>query len=380
MLEQLSIMLICVLLCLLPNKEFRIRRKSNKNVVTIVERNNLRTWYILPLCFLIITVFYAIRYDYGFDYWSYYERFSTGWTQRQFESGSSETLFYLFMNSFDLYFNFIIAHTLILMATLFYMTRKYCDFRYYALFFFVFMAFSEMSSNMISALRTTMAACILWIGLDLFYVNKKKWLPFIGVVIFAFFFHTSAIVFLVLPIMHFFVMKVRPRTMFIILCLLLFFRLSIANEIFTWMGTNIPFLQTYEHVVEEKDVKYNFNSIIYFSCILFPSYIVCQHKKLFVEKGCPGVYVLAMFFLFIFLSGLNFDGRFSIYFMIFFMYSLCMVLPRIGVMSKAAAIIPLIVFVLDNVYMSYRVLTSSEYLFEESTTLFYKTIFETTPM
>lgn len=380
MLEQLSIMLICVLLCLLPNKEFKIRRKANKNVMTIVEHNNLRVKYILPLCFIIITTFFAIRYDYGLDYWNYYERYSQGWTERQFGSGSSEFLFYLFMNSFDSYFSFIIVHTIILMIILFYLTRRYCDYRYFALFFFIFLAFYELSVNLISVLRTTTAAFIIWIGLDLFYIRANKWLPLVGVIAFAFFFHTSALVFLVLPIMHFFVMKVKPRPMFIILCFLLFFRLSFADEIFSWIGTNVPFLKTYEHIVEEKDVKYNFNSIIYFSCMLFPSYYICRYKKYIIEKGCPGIYVLTIFFLIIFMTGLNFDGRFSLYLMIFFIYSLSMILPRLNGINKVILLQPLIVFIIFSVYLTYKDLTSSKYIFEQGNPLFYKTIIGESPM
>ncbi len=375
---QLSIMLICVLLCLLP--PVKLRNKTNINFHAIVEHNNIRVRYILPLCFIIITIFFAIRYNYGLDYWHYYERFSAGWTQRQFESGSSEALFYLFMNSFDSYFTFIIVHTLILMASLYYLTWRNCDYRYYALFFFIFLANNELATNMISALRNSMAASILWIGLDLFYIRKKRWLQFAGVVIFAFFFHTSVIVFLMLPIMDVFIMKVKPRPMFIILCLLLFFRLSFANMIFGWAGANVPFLQTYEHILDKKDVEYNFNSIIYFSCMLFPSYFICKRKRLFIEKGCSGVYVLGLFFLFMFLTGLDFEGRFSIYLMVFFIYSLSIVMTTFNVMGKAIALLPLTVFILYGVYLTYTGLLSSEYLLEPGNPLFYNTIFDASPM
>ena len=36
---------------------------------------NKRKKYVLPISFVIITIYWALRYDYGLDYWNYYNLF-----------------------------------------------------------------------------------------------------------------------------------------------------------------------------------------------------------------------------------------------------------------------------------------------------------------
>ena len=66
---QFSICLFIILICWLVKDE---RKKQQ---------------IVLPLAFIAITVFFAIRYDYGLDYWSYYNYYDTGRTLEESEYG-----------------------------------------------------------------------------------------------------------------------------------------------------------------------------------------------------------------------------------------------------------------------------------------------------
>lgn len=137
-----------------------------------VKNDKIRTQYILPFCFILITLFFALRYEYGNDYWHYYLRWDSGRLVEGDNRGTGETLFYGFMQLFDKYYKFVIVHTLFFCLIMFYLVKRYVLPSYYALFFFMFLSMSTLSYNMMSAMRSTMAACILWLALDFFYIRN----------------------------------------------------------------------------------------------------------------------------------------------------------------------------------------------------------------
>lgn len=150
---HLIILIIVLLLNIIPQRFIRRKR------------------YILPLSFLIITVYLSIRYNYGPDYFSYLHSFYSGAQEKTY--GTSEVLFYGFMHLFSKYYMFIIFHTIIVMFTFYYFVRKYINSKYYVLFFFLLLCSPGMFLNVISALRSTLAACALLWGVEFFYLRKK---------------------------------------------------------------------------------------------------------------------------------------------------------------------------------------------------------------
>ena len=200
-----------------------------------VKNDKIRTQFILPFSFILITLFFALRYEYGNDYWHYYYRWDSGRLVEGDNRGTGETFFYGFMQLFDKYYKFVIAHTLLFCSIMFYLVRRYVVPKYYALFFFMFMSMSTLSYNMMSAMRSTMAACILWLALDFFYIRKKMWVPYFSMVIIAGFFHTSALAFSILPLVDWGLRVIKPKTLFTLLVIGMIINVVYAKQVYAFV-------------------------------------------------------------------------------------------------------------------------------------------------
>lgn len=358
---QYSICIFIILLCWMTKDE---RKKRN---------------LILPLSFLIITVFFAIRYNYGLDYWSYYNYYETGRTVEEADGatrGTGEAWFYAFMNFFPKFSYFIIAHTIIVFTTLYYVTKKRLSPQYYPLFFFLILTMSVLSFNWISALRSTLAAAILWIALDLFYIEKKRWIPFVGMVAIASFFHTSALLFLILPLLDFLLLKVKPIILFIVAVIGLLSTLYFTESIYELFLSRSDFFgETYEGHLGSVE-GYSIFGLIHNSLLLFPFYFVITKKHLF-EGSNLRIYVLAVFIIIVRSFRLDFHGRMSAYLFIYVIFALAQVLPKLKKEEKLICMVPLLVWCFYGIYLFYMTMLVNEHtIYSEGNYLHYHTIFE----
>jgi len=355
---------ICVLIILLFWMTKNEKRKRN---------------FILPLSFLIITVFFAIRYNYGLDYWSYYKYYETGRTVEEVGGeirGTGETWFYHFMNFFPRFSDFIIAHTIFVFSSLYYVTRKWMSSQYYPLFFFLILTMSVLCFNWISALRSTMAASVLWIAFDLFYIEKKRWLPYMGMVVAASFFHTSALIFLILPLLDILILKVQPIVLFAIVVVGLLSTMFFTEEIYEMFLSRNEFLgETYEEHLGSVQ-GYSIFGLIHNSILLFPSFYVITRKNLFSGPNSR-IYVLAVFVIIVRSFRLDFHGRMSAYLFIYVIFALAQVLPKLKRQDKILCMVPLLIWCFYGIYLFYMTMLLNEHtVYSEGNYLHYHTIFE----
>lgn len=371
MLHHIIITLIVILLCLIPNN-----------------RKNRRKKWILPLSFLIVTVFLAIRYNYGFDYPSYQDLFTRGVTSTSYRD-NSEVLFYRMMHLFEHFYQFVIVYTVLIMGMLFVLVRKYCNEKYYALFFFMFMLMSSMSINLMSAMRSSMAAVVIWVAIYFFYLKHKRWLPYVAVVVVASGFHLSALVFLILPFLDVVINKMTGRGMFtfLVICLVLsFIGTSFLYElIFGSSSVFGGYANTYGDLAQEN--QRTIFGVLNNSLMLFPAYFICRNKDKFAKQN-KGLYVLTMTYLIIFSLNMDLQGRFTSYLCIFLVLSISMVAGGflkedgfekqsvLSKMQKLVMLLPLIVMILYNYYSFFNSLSNGDYILEEGNPIIYQTIFD----
>lgn len=334
-----------------------------------------RKKYILPISFLIIGLYLAIRYNYGSDYFSYMNFFYADIQQIQF--GTGEFLFFNLMSLFDKYYIFIIFHTIVLMSTLFYIVRKYINDKYYILFFFIFMCTAGMMFNMISALRSTLAACVLCWGFEFFYFKKKRILLFYLIVVIAAFFHTSSLAFFIVPIFDFIYKKTNYKFLFLLLCVSLISSMFYTNILFRFFTSTINIFGDYS-VYNDKSTTFgsNINGVILKSLYLFPSFFILKHLK--NQKGVKYyVGMLSVLFLFISLIGLDFEGRFTSYLFIYVIIALSFTLSlENNKLNKIFCVTPIVIVTIYGLYYMYF----SMYLYRfssyyEGNFLWYQTIF-----
>lgn len=366
MIIQFTICAIIILLCWMIRDE---RKKKS---------------FVLPISFLAIIVFFAIRYDYGLDYWSYLNYYNTGRTFEEVNGvsrGTGDTWFYFFMNLFSKFSYFIIAHTIIVFTILYFSVKKYLAPKYYPLFFFMALTMSVLSFNWISALRSTLAAAVLWIALDLFYIQKKRWLPFFGLVIAAGFFHTSALLFAILPIVDILISKSKPAILFSLLVVGMISTMFVTEKIYEiLLSSSKIFAETYKGHLSDASLGYSFFGFIHNSILLFPYYFIISKKDLFKDKYSR-IYVLAAFILVVRCFGLDFHGRMSAYIFIYAIFALAYVLPKLTKQEKILCMTPLLVWCFYGIYLFYMsMLSNLNGVYSEGNYLFYHTIFEVSPI
>ena len=163
------------------------------NLLPIKER--LKKKYILSISFMILFVYWALRYEYGQDYWAYYDYFYSG---RESEKGFGELLFYkVFFPLFKYYYQAVIVQSAYVLFTLYYMVKRYVPTKCYWLFFLLFLCVPGFHFSLISAMRSSMAAATMFWAYHLFYINKNNIILYEVMVIVATLFHTSSIVFVI---------------------------------------------------------------------------------------------------------------------------------------------------------------------------------------
>lgn len=361
---HIPLLILCVLLCLIPSKHGTFREK-----------------WIMPLCMLLITVYMAIRYDYGLDFWSYYNAFFSETTRTEV----SEPLFWLFAHAFSKYYQLVAASSIALMIAIFFWVKKYIPYQWYSLFFLCFMCIPGMCFSMMTAMRTVMAFVVMTWGLYKYYIKSNRVGLFVVTVIIATLFHNSAIFFLLLPLITNAIWKVKPFVFFVIFIIFSLFSFTgitqeISNSIFGLLK-NTSFIDAdyYMHYAD----KYvsNVNGAIARSMLLFPAFFICKYARKIKDEGFKQFYVLSIIYLSIYFLSLDIEYRFTLYLFIFFIIALAMCLRKMKLLEISIAVLPvavLCVYQLNNYYNLMREEMFGDY--SEGNFFIYETIFDNLPL
>lgn len=359
MLVHLFLLTILIVLNLIPDR--------------VVDRKR----FILPLSFLLILLYWALRYDYGLDYWDYYSSFYDG-TEGKLHRGFGERGYYAFSGLFNKFYQVIIAQSIIVMASLFHLVRKYIPPQCYWLFFLLFFLTPRFHFVMISALRNSLSACVLFWAFDYCYIEKKRWILFALLVFLASLIHTTAIVFFLFPIYHLFSSRLKGKAVFIGLIVLDILSLFFVNALFQYVISASSLTETYDSYLETIGESSIFGVMVK-SIVLIPVFYFCTvFDKLKVHTKERKIFLLAFFFLAIELFGFNFGGRFTLYLFIFFIISLTITYQYYK-KERFFLLIPYLLLVLFTFY-NYYIRLSTELFFNEGNYLFYHTIFEVSPL
>ena len=344
----------------------------------IPERKVRREKYILPLSFFLVLIYWAFRYDYGLDYWNYYNMFYTG-TRVERTAGFGERWFYLFTHIFKYYYQSIIAQSIIIVVSLYHLVKKYISSKTYWLFFLLLFIVTGFHFNLISAQRSTMAAVIMYWGFDLFYISRKRWLPFIAIVFVASMFHTSAIVFLVLPIVEFLFKKASGRTLFVILVVSALLSHTITNIIFNNLVERITIFNDYS-VYTDRNYTRSWSFILGSLLMVVPWYFLCLRLRTCGAKY-DRIFYLAYLYQFLTLIALNFQERFTVYLYPFFIIILAQEVSLSDKRKRLIMLVPYIFYLSYALYWYYwMLLDKMTGEWSNGNMFFYHTIFEASPL
>ena len=342
----------------------------------IPEKNIDRKKYILPFSFLIILVYWAIRYDYGLDYWNYYNAFYLG--SLNDNSIVKERLFYLFFYSFNSYYQLIIVESAITVITLFYFVRKYIPTNYYWLFFFLLLTVPGFHFNLISTQRSNMAACLLFWAYELFYISKKRWVFLILAVFVAVQFHNSAISFIILPLAYWAFNHMRGFAILITLFVCDILSMFITTSVFNWfILQGGGFLSDYD-IYSELNVTSNIYGFIMKSVILLPTYYMCKiYDRSKDNTIYRSIFILAFLFIMINMLALNFNGRFTVYLYLFFIIALSITCQHLTKQERFIMLVPYFITVVYGLVGFYdSMLAGINGRYSAGNPYFYSTIFD----
>lgn len=343
--------------------------------VIIPDKSIDRRKVILPFSFIIIAIYWCIRYDYGLDYWSYYDSFYSNVTEK--DTGTFERLFFMFMNSFKYFYQFVIAESLVVVFSLYHIVRKYLPTNCYWLFFLLLFAVPSLHFNLISAMRSTMAACVLYWAFDLFYISKRNWPLFFLCVIVASMFHTSALSFVFFPIVCLLFTKLKGIQILVILLVTSVMRMFVPAEVYNWVVSLTSVTQSYDFYAERINVS-NINGFIVGLVELVPAFFICRsYDKLKDNVMDRKIILVACYYLLITTIGLNFHGRFSAYLFPFFIVALSIPYNQIGKNERWYMLLPYFAVVAYHMVDYYRTaLLLSTSVWSEGNPCFYHTLFE----
>lgn len=328
----------------------------------------------LAFAFILIGIFLAFRYDYGLDYWSYYDEFINEYTDK----AGGERLFYMCMSLFPKYYQFIIFHSIILSYCLYYVFKKYVYAGFYMFAFFLLFFNPSMLQNLLSAQRSALAACILWLALSYFYIEKnslKTNILYCAAIFIAASFHTSAVVFLLFPLFHLFISRKTWSFIFIFLLLSNVLGSFLTNKLAISFFNSFEQLARYSQYTDSLQEANVFGFILK-SFLLFPTYYICKYYTMLSDSN-KKMAIVSFFFLTIYLCGFDMQGRMSAYLYIYFIAIFSVVSHYLTKQQKLISYVPLLFVIFMQFYVLISRLTDFQYsIYSEGNPLYYQTIFD----
>lgn len=276
--------------------------------------------YGLEIAFIILTMFVAIRYDWGSDYSGYLESFKYVGSFASFDPEILRTEpGWNFLNYFFQpigFFGFTIFLTVFEYFVIYRLIKKYVPIEWYWLSIFIFTFNTSFLLVTSSMMRQFLAMCIFIIAIE--YIIKKRWIISILLILLASTFHTSALI--LLPFAFFGYLNIsltksKPYIWFGIYLLLYFFAVDLLGDYFMQM-IQIEQFQDYQvYLYADKGAKGTglgviFLMIMYLFLLLYQKYQSYNMKTIFILFAVS-------FFFYLFSDIAPLTARLGYYFSIF---------------------------------------------------------------
>lgn len=351
MTTHLAILVFLILLCLLIKDE----KKRYK--------------FLLPISFLVVTIYMGIRYDYGLDYWSYYYSFDSE-SDELFRRG--ERYFIKLLRFFPYYYQFILFQSVVVIGFLFWLVKRKVSPNVYIVFFILLFTMNGMIFNMMSALRSTFAACFIWMALEYGIFSGRRLVIYYSLVTVALLFHTSAVVFYVLPV-FFFVKNLNLQFAIV--------SLAIANISSQFLSTTffrlivqmdaLSMYAGYTDTIENATIF----GIIHKGIWLIPAYYILKYAYEYKGQSDYNYFLVTYLYFLLFFLGTTFQERFTTYLFPFVIVALSKAYNYMINREKWYCILPILIVCVYNTYLFYYRM-ATHYISYPGNYMEYKTIFE----
>lgn len=248
--------------------------------------------YGLEVAFIILTIFVAIRYNWGNDYSGYLESFKYVGSFSSFDPeilGTEPGWNFLYYISQPIgFFGFIIILTVFEYFVIYRLIKKYVPVEWYWFSIFIFTFNTSYLLVTSSMMRQFLAMCIFIIAVD--YIIKKRWIISILLILLASTFHTSALI--LLPFAFFGYLNIsltkrKPYIWFGVYLLLYFLAVELLGDYFNLL-LSVEQFERYEVYLNAEKGGFGtglgliFNMIMYFVLLLHQKYQSYNMKIIFI--------------------------------------------------------------------------------------------------
>lgn len=324
----------------------------------------------LPISMLIIGFFVAIHYDYGLDYWNYYDIF---YYDRDYPNRHGDVFFWTLMFSFNRYYQFIIFYGAFLSLSVWFIINKYVNEDYYWLFFLIFLIHPSLFCNMTYACRSAFASCLIWYGLARFYFDRYRLIPLVAFILFSSMFHRSVSVLLILPIIDILLKRLSPKFVYLSLVFILLLGSPFSAFLFSKLTTSFVAFENFEHYGDDRIGLTSLIMIASRAIHLIPAYYIVHYlnDRSSLSKFC----VLAVIYYCIYFLGLDMLGRFTMLLYIFVIIASLKIIKDENFFKKCLIMFPSVLFALQRCIQFYIEMYTT-YILSPGNMLVYKSIFD----
>ena len=128
-------------------------------------RNPYKAQSALSISAFLLAIYWAFMYDYGLDYWNYYDIF---YHDRLYGDERGEPFFWNLFFFFGNYYQFVVFYGVILALSIYYVAKLNMPYTYYWYFFLIFLLHPSLCYNMTYVYRTTLGSCVIWLAITFF--------------------------------------------------------------------------------------------------------------------------------------------------------------------------------------------------------------------
>lgn len=276
--------------------------------------------YGLEIAFIILTIFVAIRYNWGNDYSGYLESFKYVGSFSSFDPnilGTEPGWNFLYYISQPIgFFGFTIILTIFEYFVIYRLIKKFVPVEWYWFSIFIFTFNTSYLLVTSSMMRQFLAMCIFIIAIE--YIIKKRWIISILLILLASTFHTSALI--LLPFSFFGYLNIsltksRPYIWFGVYLLLYFIAVELLGDYFNLL-LRLEQFEKYEVYLNDDKGGFGtglgliYNMILYFVLLLHQKYQSTNMKIIYI------LFAISVFF-YLFADIAPLTGRLGYYFSIF---------------------------------------------------------------
>lgn len=323
-------------------------------IISSIHKDKVRRRRCLPIILLLL-FYWALMYDYGLDYWNYYNIF---YYDPHYGDDRGEPIFWSLFFSFHSFYLFVFFYANFLAWSIYYFVKHNIPPNYYGFFFLIFMLHPSLCLNMTYVMRSAVGSCIVWIALSKFYIKKVNFAClYMTIGVAALCQHTLALCFM-LPIAGYVLKKIPSPFIFAALIVALWLGANQSMELFTQILSGMDSFESYAHYGADRiNKEVSFLMIASRALHLVPAFFILYYRNIneYTKRLCG----ICMCYYFVYFIGFDLLGRLTMMLYVFIIICSVMIADGKKWFIKMMILFPSLLFAAYRNVMFYMEMASS---------------------